>query len=92
MTRKTSFWLKALKLSKDLSFWLNGSASKGIIIVAFGTDNRRGVSLKKRETWEFLGVLYMVAMQHEPTEKEQEQRVSRGMRDKGEWLQFMSEA
>jgi hypothetical protein len=43
---------------------------------------------ESRETWEFFDVLFMVPMQHELTEEEQEQLLSRGIRGMEEWFPF----
>jgi hypothetical protein len=42
----------------------------------------------RRETWEFLDMLFMAPMQHELTEEEQEQLLSRGIRGMEEWFPF----
>jgi len=42
----------------------------------------------RRETWEFWEMLFMVPMQHELTEEEQEQGFSGGMRGMEEWFPF----
>jgi hypothetical protein len=43
---------------------------------------------ESKETWEFWEMLFMVPMQHELTEEEQEQGFSRGMRGMEEWSPF----
>jgi hypothetical protein len=43
---------------------------------------------ESRETWEFWEVLFMVPMQHELMEEEQEQGFSGGMRGMEEWPLF----